>query len=182
MRWCGYTSRTCIPPWSGPSRSCTASSASRFSREKPSSCAPICPPQWHSCPAAPKFATAGIVVGRSRNPPAQSGSPTTPKTSGKRSPTLAFDTVSAVGVAPIADAVDGDGVVRLIEEYAVVADAQPQQPFKLSAERLDSTGAGCGVTMDGRQNIQGGTLLDSTNLLRNTRVEADFLHRNSYLP
>jgi hypothetical protein len=33
---------------------------------------------------------------------------------------------SAVGVAAVADAVDGDGVFRLVENHAVVAHAKPQ--------------------------------------------------------
>ena len=44
---------------------------------------------------------------------------------------------SAVGVAAITDAVDGDGVVRLFEDDAVVADTEAQQAFERAAERFD---------------------------------------------
>jgi hypothetical protein len=89
---------------------------------------------------------------------------------------------SAVGLAAITDPVDGDGVFRLVEDHAVVADAQPEQPLELAAERLDSTGTSSGVAMDGRQNIQGGTLLDGPDLLRNVRMKSNFLHWDSYSP
>jgi NOL1/NOP2/fmu family ribosome biogenesis protein len=60
---------------------------------------------------------------------------------------------SAVCLAAIPDVVDSDGVRRLIEEHAVVPDAQPEQSFELSTERLDSACAGRGIAMNGRQNI-----------------------------
>jgi hypothetical protein len=33
--------------------------------------------------------------------------------------------------------VDGDGVFRLVEDHAVVSDAQAQQSFELARQRLD---------------------------------------------
>src|SRR5450432_3795110 len=56
---------------------------------------------------------------------------------------------SAVGVAAITDLMDGDGVIRLFEDRAVVADAQPEQPFELAAERLHLADAGGDVAMNG---------------------------------
>jgi hypothetical protein len=48
----------------------------------------------------------------------------------------------AIGLAAIPDAVDGDSVLRLFEDHAVVADPETEQPFQLSAERFDSAVAG----------------------------------------
>jgi len=36
---------------------------------------------------------------------------------------------------------DGDGVSSLLEEDAMVADAQPKEPFKLAGQRLNAAGA-----------------------------------------
>jgi len=52
--------------------------------------------------------------------------------------------------------VDGDGILGLVEEYAVVADAKAEQPFELPAQRLDPADAGCRITVNGRQNVQSG--------------------------
>ena len=59
---------------------------------------------------------------------------------------------SAVRVAAVADAVDGDGVIGFVEEHAVVADAKAEQPLELVAQRLDVSLAGLGVVMEGLQN------------------------------
>ena len=83
---------------------------------------------------------------------------------------------SAVGVAAITDLMDGDGVIRLFEDRAVVADAQPEQPFELAAERLHLADAGGDVAMNGCQNVEGGMLLNRANFSPNIRVEANFLH------
>jgi hypothetical protein len=57
----------------------------------------------------------------------------------------------------------GDGDVGFVEDHAVVADAETEQPLEVAAERLDATGASFGVTMDGFEDVQCGFLLDRTD-------------------
>jgi hypothetical protein len=78
--------------------------------------------------------------------------------------------------------VDGDGILGLVEEHAVVADAKPEQPFELPAQRLDPAGAGCRITVNSRQNVQSGALLDSANFFRDVRLKANLLHSDLYPP
>jgi hypothetical protein len=49
---------------------------------------------------------------------------------------------SAICLFAVEDAVDGDGVGGLLEENAVIADAEAKQALKLAAERLDAAGPG----------------------------------------
>jgi len=67
-----------------------------------------------------------------------------------------------------------DGLGRFIEQNAVVAHAQAQQPFKLSGKRLDPDVATLGVAMQGFQNIHCNGLRDGADLGRYARLETDF--------
>ena len=87
-----------------------------------------------------------------------------------------------VSLSAIADAVDGDGILGLLEEHAVVADAKPEQPFELPAQRLDPAGPGCRIAVDGRQDVQSNALPDGTDFFRNVRLKANSLHLDSYSP
>ena len=42
---------------------------------------------------------------------------------------------------------DGDSILRLIEEHAVIADAKPQQSFELAMQRFDVAFTGLGITV-----------------------------------
>jgi hypothetical protein len=79
-------------------------------------------------------------------------------------------------VAAVAHAVDGDGVGGLIEENAVITDAEPKQSVELSAERLDSARAGFGVAVDRIEDGHGGALVDAADLGRHVGLESDSLH------
>ena len=77
---------------------------------------------------------------------------------------------------------NGDPVGGLLEEDAVVADAEAQQPFEFAAERLDSTDASGRVLVNCSQNVERGALLDGSDFIWNVRVEADFLHWDDHSP
>ena len=62
------------------------------------------------------------------------------------------------------------------------ADAKPEHPFELPAQRLDPASAGCRIAVNGRQDVQSGTLLDGTNFFRNVRMKSNSLHLDSYSP
>ena len=89
---------------------------------------------------------------------------------------------SAVCVAAITDAMDGDDIFRLIEDHAVVADAETEQPFELAAERLNPAGACSSVTMNRFQHMQSGVLLNGADFFRNLRVKPNLLHVDGYSP
>jgi hypothetical protein len=75
--------------------------------------------------------------------------------------------------------VDGDGVLGFLEENAVIADAEAEQTFELTAKRLHTASAGLGVAMNGFQNIQSGPLFDLPDLDRDVRLKADLFHAAS---
>jgi hypothetical protein len=52
--------------------------------------------------------------------------------------------------------VNGDGVFRLIEEDAMIRDAQAEESLQLSTKRLDRVDAGIGIAVNGFDYIQGG--------------------------
>ncbi len=54
----------------------------------------------------------------------------------------------------------GDCVAGLVEQDAVIANAEAEQPLKLAAERLNSPLTGFGVAVESAQDVQGGLLLD----------------------
>jgi hypothetical protein len=49
--------------------------------------------------------------------------------------------------------VDGDGVAGLVEQDAVIADAETEQPLKLAAKRLNFALAGFGVAVESAQDV-----------------------------
>ncbi len=69
---------------------------------------------------------------------------------------------------------DIDRVGGFLEEDAVVADAQAQEAFELAGERLDSTGSGVGIAVDGFENGHGDVLRDSADLGRYLRFKVCF--------
>jgi hypothetical protein len=83
---------------------------------------------------------------------------------------------SPIGVAPVGNAVDCDRIVGFLEKYAGIADAQPEEALELSGQRLDATGSGIGVAVDGVKDVQRNMLRDGANLRRNFRREVDLLH------
>ena len=72
---------------------------------------------------------------------------------------------------------DRDGIRGFVEERAMIADAEPEQAFKLSAERLDASSAGFGIAVDGTQYGNGGALVNGADLDGHVRLKADSLHR-----
>ena len=58
----------------------------------------------------------------------------------------------------------------------MIADAEPEQPLKLAAKRLNSTLAGFGVAVESAQDVQGRLLLDCADFFPDVRLKADFLH------
>lgn len=86
---------------------------------------------------------------------------------------------SIAGVLAIADLVDRDRVGGFVEQNAVVADTQTQQPFKLSRQRLYFADAGFDITVERLQNIQGDGLRNGANLSRHVGQETDSLHVGS---
>jgi hypothetical protein len=89
---------------------------------------------------------------------------------------------SAIGFAAVADVVDRDGVFRLVEDHAMVADPETKQAFQFTAEWFDLAGAAVRVAVNGRQNVQGGALFDGADFGRDIRMEADLLHWDGYSP
>lgn len=83
---------------------------------------------------------------------------------------------SAVCLFAVEHAVDCDGVGGLLEEDAVIADAEAKQTLKLAAERLDAARPGFGIAVNRFQNRHGGFLLDGADVGGNVGVEADGLH------
>jgi hypothetical protein len=83
---------------------------------------------------------------------------------------------SLISVFAVADAVDGEDVFGFFEYDTVIADAEAEQPFELSTERLHMASTGFGVAMNGLQDSDGGTLIDGTDLSRHVRLKADFFH------
>jgi len=86
---------------------------------------------------------------------------------------------SAVSVAAVADAVNGDRIPGLIEENAVVADAQAEQSFEFATERLHATGAGTGVAMNRFEDVECSLPLDGADLRLHIRVETNLLQARS---
>lgn len=70
---------------------------------------------------------------------------------------------------------DGDCVFGLVEEDAVVADAEAEQAFELTAERLDATGTGFGVAMNTFEDVECGPLLDGADFGLDIRPKAGLL-------
>jgi hypothetical protein len=83
---------------------------------------------------------------------------------------------SAVSVAAVADAVDGDGVGGFVEEDAVIAGAEPEESFELALQWLDAALAGLGIPVNGFQNVKRGLLFDRSNLALHVGTEANLLH------
>ena len=83
---------------------------------------------------------------------------------------------SAVRIAAGTDAMHGDGVLGLIEQHAVVADAKPMQSLELTAEWFDVAFAGLGVTMQRLKDMQSGSALNRADLRPNVGTKADRLH------
>jgi len=83
---------------------------------------------------------------------------------------------SAVSVTAIADAVDGDGVLILIEEHTVIAGAEAEQAFELAAERFHIAFAGLSIAMQRDQDAQGCFALDGADLCRHVGLETDSFH------
>ncbi len=71
---------------------------------------------------------------------------------------------------------NSDTVGGLLEEDAVVADAQPQEAFELAGERLHATGSGVGIAVDGFENGHGDVLRDGADLGRDLRFKLNLLH------
>ena len=92
------------------------------------------------------------------------------------------DTVSAIGLFAVPDAMNGDGIFSFIEEHAVVADAKASQPLELAAQRLDIPLAGLGVVVEALQNAQCRLLLDRADFFPDVRLEADSLHAEFIRP
>jgi hypothetical protein len=84
--------------------------------------------------------------------------------------------LSSVRVLTVQDAVDGDGIFGFIEDHAMIADAEPEQPLEVTAEGFDTTRASFGVAMDGFEDVQGGFLFDSADLFCDVGPKADPLH------
>ena len=93
-----------------------------------------------------------------------------------RGASLLLHDASAVRVLAVEHAVDGECVGGFVEEHAVIADAEPEESFKVADERLDSAYTRFGVAVDSLQNVQGGLLLDGTDFFRDVRPKTDSLH------
>jgi hypothetical protein len=72
--------------------------------------------------------------------------------------------------------VDGDGVAGLVEEDAVIADAEPEESVERAAEWFDSALAAFGVVVDGFQTVQCGLLLDGADFFLDVGLKADFFN------
>ncbi len=77
---------------------------------------------------------------------------------------------------------DGDGVGGLLEEDAVIADAEAKQTLKLAAERLDAPRPGFCIAVNRLQNRHGGFLINGADIGGNVGVEADGLHEVFWVP
>lgn len=71
---------------------------------------------------------------------------------------------------------NGDGLSSLLEEDAVVADAEAKKTFEFARQGLDPAGAAFRVTVNGFENRHGDMLWDGAELSRNFRLEVDLLH------
>ena len=63
-----------------------------------------------------------------------------------------FTASSPVSLSPVTYAMYGDGIFGLVEQHAVVADAQTQQSFELAGQRLHPALTGLGVAVQRPQN------------------------------
>ena len=77
---------------------------------------------------------------------------------------------------------DGDGVGSLLEEDAVVADAEAEEAVEFAGEGLDSARSRLGVTVDGFKNRHGDLLRDGSDLGWNPRLEVDLFHESRFAP
>jgi hypothetical protein len=62
------------------------------------------------------------------------------------------------------DAVDVDGVGGLVEEHAVIADAEPLQSGEVGFESFHVALAGFRVAVESSEDAHGGLLIDSANV------------------
>ena len=70
----------------------------------------------------------------------------------------------------------GDGIVSLVEEYAVVAHTEPEQSIEFAAERLHVAFACLRVTVQALEDVQRGSALYRADFRRNVWTKAERLH------
>ena len=74
--------------------------------------------------------------------------------------------LSTVDIAPVADAMNRDGIGGFLEEDAVIADTKPQEALEFAGERLNAATASFGVAVNGFEDGHGDMLRDRADLGR----------------
>lgn len=81
-----------------------------------------------------------------------------------------------VGIAPIEDVVDDDGVR---DDHAVIAGVKTKEAFQFARERADAASAGLGVAVDSHRDGHGDVPRNGADLSRNAGTKQDPLHEQS---
>jgi len=84
--------------------------------------------------------------------------------------------LSTICVSAISDPMDSDRLWGFIEQYAVIAHAQPQKPLELAVQCFYWSLARTRVGVNRTENLQSGGLIDGPYLGGYIRPEANLLH------